>query len=163
MEYKNEKDFICRTKYNLELYRKSKVGESTDFNYEITQLINSFLGLIIFIKEKGIQENKNLNKFLYKNNPKIWNYKKRNKDEEEHDFKNYLRHLRNSIAHPKKLSTISKNGEIFSITFKDFSDKKFVRNEFETTLKIEQIDKLINLLSQEFFKYSICNEKGEII
>ncbi len=169
MEYKNEKDFVCRTKHNLALYRKHKSNRTTGFDHEVTQLINSFLGLILFIKEKGIRSNKKLNTFIESNKPVLWTYKYPNKQgeltEERHDFKNYLRHLRNAVAHPDKqlkiISEQSQNNEIQAIKFIDI-DKKNRSNKFETTLSLGNIDQLIELLTEAFLADATCAETGEV-
>ena len=134
MQWKNEKDFVCRTKHNLKLYKKHKQNKSQGFDFEVTQLVNSFLGLIVFVKEIGAQGNQNLEKFLIDNQPEIWDYKYENEktkifEDEEQTFKNYLRHLRNAIAHPvEKLSVkandIKDKNKISEITFEDFNKKK---------------------------------------
>jgi len=49
MEYKNVvKDFAERTKRNLEYIRRAYRDESQAQVYEVTQLINSMLGLLVF-------------------------------------------------------------------------------------------------------------------
>jgi hypothetical protein len=161
MNYKNEKDFFCRTLHNLKIYREEKRKNTKTFEYEATQLINSFLGLIVFIKDQGIEENEDLNTFLDNNQPKKWEYKKSNK-EEVHDFANFLRHLRNAVAHPnEKLIANADNDDISSITFKD-KDPKNPKNEFEANLTIEKIDELIELISKAFLASDQCTPEGRI-
>lgn len=171
MEWKDEKDFVCRTKHNLELYTKHNRDKSQGFDFEVTQLINSFLGLIIFIKEKGFQGNQALEDFLTNNKPKNWNYRYKNEttnkyEKEKKSFENYLRHLRNAIAHPDERLSVQINdikyGKISEITFKDFHKKKKKGNYFETTLSIKQIEKLINLLYLAFLNKDKCKADGTI-
>jgi hypothetical protein len=56
-EFKNKEnfanEFFERTIYNLNLYNeKHELGDEKEvFKYKITQLINSLLGLVIFVKE----------------------------------------------------------------------------------------------------------------
>jgi len=163
MEWGNEKDFVCRTKFNLELYNSCKKGRHKGFNFEVTQLINSFLGLIVFVKEIGVVSNKGLEEFLSDNQPKKWNYKYDNK-EESHNFYNYLRHIRNAIAHPDKKLIVeaSTEGIIEKIIFKDFYKDEKKGNYFETTLTIAQIEKLINLLYVAFLNQDKCKKDGII-
>ncbi len=162
MVWKNEKDFVCRTKHNLELYKKYKSTNSKGFEFEQTQLVNSFLGLIVFVKESGIASNAELDKFLQNNKPKEWEYAYKGK-EELHDFKNYLRHLRNSIARlsKKSLVTNKKNNEISSIAFYD-KDTKNPKNIFKSKLSIKKIEELIGLLSKEFLGQDKCAESGRV-
>ena len=136
--------------------------EFTENILRYPQLINSFLGLIVFVKEFGRKQTKILEEFVINNFPTDWNYIYE-KQQEEHNFKNYLRHIRNAIAHPKdKIETqIDKNKEIISIKFKDF-DKKNENNKFETTLSLEQIDQLIDLLTDAFFGNDKCLPNGKI-
>lgn len=172
MEWKDKKDFVCRTKHNLELYKKHNQDKSQGFDFEVTQLINSFLGLIVFVKEKGIKNNQDLNDFLTNNQPEIWDYKYKNKktdvcEDETQSFKNYLRHLRNAIAH-SNLETISEEkssceyAEIVKIEFKDESNCKKHQNIFKATLTIEQIENLIELLYTAFLSNDKCKSNGTI-
>lgn len=162
MDWKNEKDFVCRTKHNLELYKKHKKSKTEGFEFEQTQLVNSFLGLIVFVKESGMASNAELNKFLKNNDPKVWKYAYEDK-EEPHNFKNYLRHLRNSIAHlsMQDLATSPEDNEILSIAFHD-NDPKNPKNVFKTELSIEKIEELIELLSKGFLEQDRCAESGRV-
>jgi hypothetical protein len=87
MEYKNEKDFFCRTLHNLKIYREENKKDVKTFEYEVTQLINSFLGLIIFVKANKIKGNSVLEHFVKNNLPSQWNYIYDGK-QEPHDFYN---------------------------------------------------------------------------
>ncbi|MFA5428288.1 MAG: HEPN family nuclease [Sulfurimonas sp.] len=172
MEWKNEKDFVCRTKHNLKLYKEHKQNKSQGFDFEVTQLVNSFLGLIVFIKEEGFQGNQALEKFLIDNQPETWDYKYKNKktkicEDELKIFENYLKHLRNAIAH-LNLKIISekksncKYVEIVKIEFEDKSNYKKHQNIFKATLTIEQIEKLIELLYTAFLDNDKCKPNGTI-
>lgn len=163
MNYRNEKDFFCRTLHNLKIYREEKKKNTKAFEYEITQLINSFLGLIIFVKANVIKENQDLKNFVRANTPTKWNYVYKGK-QEVHDFFNYLRHIRNAIAHPtydENLEIKSENNEISSIIFRD-KDKENPNNKFEANLTIEKIDKLIELISKAFLASDHCKPEGKI-
>lgn len=169
MNYKNEKDFFCRTLHNLKIYREEKSKGTKAFEYEITQLINSFLGLIIFVKANKKQKNPALESFVNANAPTEWDYTYKEKPEtqetqETHNFFNYLRHIRNAIAHPtynKNLEIKSENNEISSIIFRD-TDPKNQKNKFEANLTIEKIDKLIELISKAFLASDHCKPEGKI-
>lgn len=170
MEWKNEKDFVCRTKHNLKLYKEHKQNKLQGFDFEVTQLVNSFLGLIVFVKEIGVKNNKDLEDFLIHNQPNKWNYKYENEktkifEDEKQTFKNYLRHLRNAIAHPDEKLSVKANdtkhgNKISEITFEDFNKNK--SNNFKTTLTIEQIEKLIDLLYTAFLDTDKCKPDGTI-
>ncbi len=160
MEYEDEKSLVCRTKYNLSLYRKYKSGDkSKEFEYEVTQLINSFLGLVVFVKEVNRDQSIVLEKFVTDNFPDQWTYVIKKK-QEEYNFENYLKHIRNAISHPnEKLIVNASNKDITSITFKDYNDSSDI---FKTTLSLEKIDQLIELLSNAFFGNDICSENGKM-
>ena len=53
MDYKNlVKDFVERTRKNLEYVQLSKSNDSSLDVYEVTQLINSLLGLLVFPQQR---------------------------------------------------------------------------------------------------------------
>ncbi|KHG35111.1 HEPN family nuclease [Sulfurospirillum sp. MES] len=163
MNYQNEKDFFCRTLHNLEIYREEKQKNPKAFEYEITQLINSFFGLIIFVKANAIQENPALEDFVEANVPTKWDYVYYGK-QEDHNFFNYLRHIRNAIAHPtydENLEIKSENNDISSIIFRD-KDPKNPKNIFEANLTIKKIDELIELISKAFLGTDQCTPEGKI-
>ncbi len=58
MEFADEnnfaKEFFERTVYNLGLYEHHNKICKEVFKYEVTQLVNSLLGLVIFVKEEGV-------------------------------------------------------------------------------------------------------------
>ena len=122
------KDFFERTKANLEKYLENNNNDENAYPNEITQLINSLLGLLVITKEKDkIDYNKLqieylLTKQIIKN---------------ESVNKTFVRHLRNAIAH----GHIKANGNesIETITFKD--------NAFEATLTKDDLFYLIEQLN----------------
>jgi hypothetical protein len=77
---------------------------------------------------------------------------------------NYLRHIRNAIAHPtydENLEIKSNKDEISSIKFRD-KDKDNRHNKFEATLTIKKIDELIELISKAFLASDQCKPEGKI-
>ena len=122
MEYLKGKDFVSdfaeRTLANLEKIE----NDNTDLEkYEVTQLVNSFLGLIVFPKERSITDS-HWNKLLKSNNV----------SSNPNGNCNYLRRMRNAISHSHILfecgNILDKNGkkQVVSITFVDcdFKDGK---------------------------------------
>lgn len=112
MEYLKGKDFVSdfaeRTLANLEKIEKEK---SDDAKYEVTQLVNSLLGLIVFPKEREVTDDKcvkNLVPYIIKTN----NY-------------SLIQHMRNAISHShiffESGNILDKNGkkQIASIKFFD--------------------------------------------
>jgi hypothetical protein len=97
MDYQNlVVDFAKRTKHNLDRIRQMKQGDETV--YEVTQLINSMLGLLVFPKEN-----------FYENIPRIpidelerkgWIIPKViGSFPQVTDLRELIRYLRNAIAH----------------------------------------------------------------
>lgn len=136
------KDFIKRTLINLEYIQQAeKQGKEV---YEVTQLVNSCLGLIVFLQQYGdglISDAdicpsllKDLQNSITKNT-----YKGKRK---EQNFNNILYHLRNAISHGKLyFENEEHNGEmqISCIEFTDVNDKQ---QQFVIKLNIKQIEKL---------------------
>ena len=139
------KEFFERTIYNLNLYNTQNATCNNEFKYEVTQLINSLLGLIVFVKEEGISFDSIQLSDIKSHADMVWNYCHREGGRlEEKNFKNFLRHIRNAIAH-KRLSIKSSNtNEISSIVFKD----KDQRNHFEVELSVDELKNLVLKLSQ---------------
>lgn len=140
-------DFAKRTKANLEY-----VQENVDSGkvYEVTQLINSLLGLLIFPQQK-----------YYDKLPHIFpdyeiqilmekctstNYK----ENKPKSFKNILRHLRNSIAH--KRIGVEPYGpvEIERIKFEDIDE--YNNSSFIFEITVEEL----NVLLYNLCDFMIC-------
>ena len=106
------KEFFKRTLYNLKCYDAFHKEDPEKYPNNVTQLINSFLGLLIFVKEDNI----NLSDRIYENfkSKKMeWTYA------EEKNTKSFIRHLRNAISHRRIKEKVDDQKEIISITFKD--------------------------------------------
>ncbi len=57
MEIKSEQDFCCRIVHNLKLYKEAHSSNAEEWEYETTRLVNSFLCLLVVIKEKTQKQN----------------------------------------------------------------------------------------------------------
>jgi len=150
MKYRDENDFIKeffeRTVYNLKLYNKNNKSGNKNFKYEVTQLINSLLGLVVFVKEDDLSFNSINLDTIVKIEDINWRYDHRNSGEcEDKNFSNFLRHIRNAISH-KRLKIKSKDKQISSVVFKD--EQRRNNNIFEVELNIEQINSLVKELSK---------------
>jgi len=102
-------DFINRTRYNLEGYSRE---------YEITNLINCCLGLIIIPKQKLHDR---LPKYVFDNVDSKFGITKRNITYEENDdyeIHNILRHIRNGLAHGR-IDQKTERGEIIGLRIHD--------------------------------------------
>ena len=110
-----EDEFIARTQKNLIAIEclKDKGGEV----YEVTQLLNSMLGLLIFPKERRLYE---------KIQPKSWDTMVEEgwplpSEDYSHvsDLEQLITNMRNAVAHCN-IELIPEHGEISSIEFKNF-------------------------------------------
>lgn len=112
MEYKNiVQDFAIRTRKNLELLRAYQKEHPEEEVYEVTQLINSMLGLLVFPKES-----------FFNRIPPIpistlfdqgWPVPKVVGDySQAKDFKEIIRYLRNAIAHKNLEFKSNEHGHI---------------------------------------------------
>ena len=146
------KDFVVRTNKNLEYIDKKK--ENGDEVYEITQLVNSFLGLIVFPKEKAlgqirrISDNQHIIQII--SSCIIENsYRGRYR---EINLTNLIYHFRNAIAHGG-IEIISKNNEITSISFYDRMEiGDGYRQQFKIVMDISQIRAFVKLFSEKFIE-----------
>ncbi|HLA37590.1 MAG: hypothetical protein A3J72_06260 [Nitrospirae bacterium RIFCSPHIGHO2_02_FULL_40_19] len=150
MEYNEElvKDFVSRTKENLKLIRQAeKDGKKA---YEVTQLINSLLGLLVLPQQA-----------LYDKIPKTplselaksgWPIPRvRGNYPQAKDLRELTRYLRNGVAHFNLKFTASKNHHIDGLIIWDRKNKKSPK-KWEAELKIKELeaitDKFTELLIQ---------------
>ena len=139
------KDFFERTIYNLKLYESHNKKDKIEFKHEVVQLINSLLGLVVFVKEDGVNFSSVELSDVKLENDIIWNYCDRNGGRfEEKNFKNFLRHIRNAIAHKRLTIKSYRQQNIRSVVFKDENKN----NKFEVELSIKEIKDLIYKLSE---------------
>lgn len=130
MEYKDVvRDFATRTLENYKMYH----GE-----YEITDLINSSLGLFIFPQQKffnNISDTWISNELLseLKKNAKS-NYK------ENLNLKNICRHIRNGISHYHLKIKVNPKKEITGVIISDVNPKNEKEN-FKIEFSIELLKK----------------------
>ncbi len=145
-------DFINRTLTNLTYIQQAeKQGQEV---YEVTQLVNSFLGLIILPQQygDGLIMDTDICPILLKDlqNAITTNtYKGKRKDP---TFNNILYHLRNALSHGKlDFRNEEHNGkmQISSIEFSD-NDIKNKNQKFIITLNIEQIEQLTKCTIKNF-------------
>ncbi len=139
-------DFAYRTKKNLDFINKNK---NTHKIFETTQMINSFLGLIIFPQERSIFNKISCDPVFLS---KLIHCIKKNTYEGEIDFSKILRHLRNSIAHGKieinSLEEEDKHFEINNLIFKDKNPKN-ESEEFIIDISIDDLKILVNIILTE--------------
>lgn len=145
------KDFVVRTNKNLEYIDNKK--ENGDEVYEVTQLVNSFLGLIVFPKEKAgykirrISDDQHIIQIISSciiENSYQGRYR-------EINLTNLIYHFRNAIAHGG-IEIISENNEITSIFFYDRMVEDRYRQEFKIVMDISQIREFVKLFSEKFIE-----------
>lgn len=167
------KEFICRTQMNYlrvqnfithdNEKRISDLKQIMDYNefehqeyYEVTQLINSFLGLLVFPKEKyfkflsGRENDFHNVPTLKKAIGKDKGYK--NTYNEDKCERNIIKHLRNAVCHDRLMIhplSHNKSTEITAIQFDDMSIKN-LKYCFSLVIQIKDLETILFELSQYF-------------
>jgi len=143
MEYKTlVKDFIDRTEHNLKIIEAMK--RDGDEVFEITQLINSLLGLLILpqqnffdnIPTDSIEEARNQG---WKIPDPLDGFNQAN------NLRDYLRYLRNGIAH-FNIEFISNNEEISGIQIWNQPQKSAIN--WRINLKVDEIKSITNKIKE---------------
>ena len=132
-------DFLKRTQVNLENYSG---------NFEVTNLINNCLGLIVLPKELLIDS---LNGYIFTDSRVRYGISKTNiKFERDNDFtlKNVIRHIRNGLSHGR-IEQKSSNGVITGVRIFDCSNIDSPEN-FSIELSIDELKNLALKFSSEF-------------
>jgi len=146
MEYKDlVKDFAERTRINLSIIQ-DEVKSGRDA-YEVTQLINSLLGLLVFPEQafiKKIPEIKidDLKKQGWPIPRVCGNYS------QVSDLKQLVRYLRNGIAHFNVCFT-DKDGHVDGLIIWNI---KHGLKDWEAELKIEELQSIIKRFSELLLK-----------
>ncbi|GAB6124476.1 HEPN family nuclease [Humidesulfovibrio idahonensis] len=136
-------DFIMRTKANLEIIATRELQEGEE-RYEVTQLINSLLGLLIMPQQEDIvRPGEYLLGDLERHG---WALPRRvGGNDSPNDLSQLLRKMRNSIAH-WGLAFQGENGELSAITMKDV-DPQTDRIVWEATLTVCALKEFVSHLS----------------
>jgi hypothetical protein len=139
-EYANfPKDFLERTKENLKNYTG---------NFEITNLINNCLGLIIIPNELLID---NLSVYEFTDNDKSYGISKKNihtNISNDYSLKKIVKGIRNGLAHGN-IEQRTKNKEISGLKISNiYEDKTKLTVEFT----IEEFEEFTMKISNEFYK-----------
>lgn len=133
--YPNEnditKEFIRRTRENYENYQGK---------YEVTNWINSMLGLVVIPKEDDRLYPKIENDWIGK---QFWDEIRKGVSKEDDDLCEIVRHLRNAIAHGGiKLLAGGNPGEIREVEFED-KDVYGSGDEYKIKWKIDTLKKFV--------------------
>lgn len=129
------KDFIKRTKENLDIYIKQNQKDPAKYPWEVTATINSFLGLIVLPQEQKANLLENIE--IPTITEKIKIAEKTNKE--------LFRHLRNSIAHGHFFNNILGEENIETIIFTDYNPHN-KKQTFEISLSIQEIQNIISAI-----------------
>ncbi|MCE5315992.1 MAG: hypothetical protein LLG04_01335 [Parachlamydia sp.] len=139
MEYKNlVKDFADRTRRNLSLIQnEAKAGRDA---YEVTQLINSMLGLLVFPQQEFFDKIPKI---------KIDDLKKdgwpipcvRGNYPQVSDLKQLARYLRNGIAH-FNLRFTDTNGHVDGLII--WNEYQNGKKNWEAELRIDELEGIID-------------------
>ena len=131
------RDFAIRTKKNLDFIKKNKKDSQEVF--EVTQMVNSLLGLLVFPKEEYFRHISNefpdeeIKRILSKSvstYPEDLNGTK--------SFKNIIKHIRNAIAH-ERLSVYPYGPiEIEGFVFEDKDTKNSA--EFKIDIPVKDLE-----------------------
>lgn len=154
MEYLNEKEItkelIQRTLCNLDKYNG---------DYEVTQLINSMLGLLVIPKEthfRNLQDSFVSSSLLSTIiNSVESNYRTNNDILEKVNLRTIVRHLRNALSHGRieilanRDTSISEPRMIENITFTDEDTAR--EFSFTLTLDISTLDQFVREFSSALF------------
>ena len=173
------KEFICRTDMNYFMIQKlaghnkeakisylKKVMSANEFEYqkcyEVTQLINSFLGLLVFPKEKYFNYLSN-RKNNFQNVPtlkrltnKTYNENYKNTYKENNCERNVIKHLRNAVCHDRLMIhplTHNASTEIKAIQFEDEDIREDHKGKFSLIINIDDLEKILLELDQCFLNH----------
>ncbi|MCX6555476.1 MAG: HEPN family nuclease [Candidatus Aminicenantes bacterium] len=135
------KDFLKRTQDNLEKYSGK---------YEITNLINNCLGLIVIPKEFIID---NIEDYELLDSEIKYGISKTNinfENKNDYSLKNIIRHIRNGIAHGR-IEQKSSEGKIVGLRIFDCNKENSPEN-FSIKLSINEMKEFAKELSNDFLK-----------
>lgn len=142
-------DFANRTRHNLQLIREIQATQPEREAYEVTQLINSTLGLLVFPKERYLNDIPNKTLEELKNEgwpvPEV-----RPGFTEAKDLREFLSLMRNAIAHFNLEFVPNEKNEIIGLkVWNKWRGKK----TWEVELTLEQMEiislRFIDLLTEQ--------------
>ena len=153
MEYKNQFDFITRTKEIIKQYKRGQIPKEE--KYEITLFLNCLVGLLIIPQQKWYRQ---LPTEIITEKEwgisaddiiiaKRYTVKTAKLTEQRKTIKNVATHLRNSIAHYSFEVQKGQSGKIGSIKFEDFADNKKTIKTFEIIMSIDNLRKFTDELT----------------
>ena len=146
--YELEDEFISRTEKNLRTIEKlSRQGESV---YEVTQLINSLLGLLVFPREVFLD---NIPRISRENMEKEgWPLPDERIGQVRH-LRELVKNLRNGVAHCN-IELITNGSEIDGIQFKnyDLRDKEKTNPLWIGIYRLDQLRRFVDMFLSRISK-----------
>lgn len=157
--YKQQEfDFVTRTKKILEQYDNIDFPSNGKEKYEVTLLLNCFVGLLILPKEHWYDKLPTTGEI----DENEWGINPAHItiiDGGVKSVQKVVEHLRNSVAHYRFTLIGDENGEIESIEFKDCRSKK---PTLEAKIPIKNIKLFLEKFSDWFLK-EMGNTKQRIL
>jgi len=144
---KQEYDFIDRTKEILKQYDDYFKDKDKKNKYEITLLMNAFVGLLILPQQHWFDDLPS--ELITK---KEWGIDTSHigflKKGEQKTVNEVARHLRNSVSHYRFTAFDNKHGDISQIQFRDYQDEEETIKTFEATIPVSALKKFLDKFSQ---------------
>lgn len=145
MNYQNlVKDFALRTRDNLNALRELKNSHPNVKVFEVTQLINSMLGLLVLPQQRCFQaiSERSISDMSKEGwpTPKV-----EGKYRQVTGLRQFLRYLRNAIAHFNVEFRVSTEGQINGLVVWNVLEGKV---NWRASLSLEDIEKITEKLSQ---------------
>ena len=140
-----EKEFAQRTLENLRHFTSSGDSneEAPSVKFEVTQLINSLLGTLVFLHEKGLShlertiEDYGVSVEILREN---LGFKEKWVKQPENSMPNVIWHMRNSLAHGH-IGPFPETGEVKGVIFTDINPQTEVEY-WKLSLEIETIKQI---------------------
>lgn len=156
---KQEHDFIDRTRKIILQYNDYIKNKDKSEKYEITLMINSFVGLLILPHEEWFNQLPNDLISLSDWGIDVTHINKiKNKYDDKKSVKAVVNHLRNSVSHYNFIAFENINEEISYIQFKDYTDKSKTIETFDAKIPVENIIKFLDRFSQVMIDKMIINK-----
>lgn len=132
-------DFARRTRTNLETLRKVKEAHHGWSVFEVTQLINSMLGLLVFPQQRYINEIPPMP--MHELIADGWPVPRLTGDyPQAQDLKTLVRYLRNAISHFNIDFLERKNGEISGLRIWNTDPRQANRKTWEAELSVNELE-----------------------
>jgi hypothetical protein len=141
-----EYDFVFRTREILSQYDEYFKDKDKKKKYEITLMINAFVGLLILPQQEWFD--KLPSEIVSRDS---WGIDSSHigfiKSGELKSVKSVTTHLRNSIAHYNFIAFENKDDNISQIHFLDYRDKEKTEKTFEATIPVANLRKFLDKFS----------------